>query len=56
MRKKCAICHNNMQGESGKLKGTMIKIKENSKTNLIYVCSKCEKQKDWMEKAVIKAA
>jgi len=57
MAKKCANCKENIEEEYGKLQGTVIKVKdENNKNQLIYVCSICQKQKDWIEKAKIKSA
>jgi DNA-directed RNA polymerase subunit RPC12/RpoP len=56
MEKKCAVCDKKIEEEGGKLQGTMIKVKEGNKNNLIYVCSECEKDKDYLEKAVIRAA
>ena len=56
MGKICAICDKEIKEEGGKLQGTMIKVKEDNKNNLIYVCSDCQKEKDYLEKAIIKAA
>jgi len=57
MAKKCAICDNKIDEEYNKLKGTLVKVKdENNKNQLIYVCSSCQKQQDWIEKAKIKGA
>ncbi len=56
MSKKCAICYNSIKEEFGKLKGTILKITENKKNRFIYVCSDCQKQKNWIEKAKIKSA
>tara|TARA_Y100000310_G_scaffold268797_1_gene281604 strand:+ start:10107 stop:10277 length:171 start_codon:yes stop_codon:yes gene_type:complete len=56
MGKICAVCDKEIEEEGGKLQGTMIKVKEGNKNNLIYVCSDCEKDKDYLEKAVIRAA
>ena len=53
---KCVICNKNIEEEFGKLKGTVLKITENNKNRFIYVCSDCQKQEDWIEKAKIKAA
>ena len=54
--KRCVICDKNIEENKGKLDGTMIKVKENSKNKLIYVCSECEKEEGYIEKAVIRAA
>jgi len=57
MSKKCAICNEEMEDDYGKLKGTIIKVKdENNKNQLIHVCSDCQKKEGWMEKAKIKGA
>jgi len=56
MVKKCAICNNDIKEEYEKLKGTMLKVKENNKNKLIYVCSECQKKPDWIEKAEVKSA
>ena len=55
MAKKCVICGENIEEEFGKLQGTIIKVIENSKNKLIYICSTCQKEKDWIEKAKIKS-
>jgi len=55
--KKCSICGEEISEDSGKLAGTMIKVRnEKGKTEFIYVCSKCEKEKDYIERAVVRAA
>jgi len=56
MAKKCIICQEKIEEEYGKLKGTIIKVKEEDKNKFIHVCSNCQKQKDWIEKAKIKSA
>jgi len=57
MAKKCSICNENLEEEFGKLGGTIIKVKdENNKNQLVYVCSNCQKQEGWIEKAKIKSA
>ncbi len=57
MGKKCVICGETIGEEYGKLKGTMVKAKdEKSKNQLIYVCSMCQKKEDWIEKAKVKGA
>ena len=46
-----------MEEDYGKLKGTIIKVKdENKKIQFIYVCSECMKKDDWMNTAKIKGA
>jgi len=57
MKKICAICNKNIKEENGKLQGTLIKVRdEKGKKQFIYVCSKCEKDKDYIERAVVRAA
>ncbi len=55
MAKKCVNCGSIIEEEYGKLQGTIIKVKENNKNKFIYVCSGCQKEKDWIEKAKIKS-
>lgn len=57
MVKACAICNEKIEEEYEKLKGTIVKAKdENNKNQLIFVCSNCQKQEGWIDKAKIKAA
>lgn len=57
MANKCILCNEKIQEEFGKLKGTIIKATdENKKNKFIYVCSDCQKDKDWIEKAKVKGA
>lgn len=57
MTKKCVICSEKINEENGKLKGTMIKVKNlEGKNELIYVCSECQKKDNWIEKAKIVSA
>ena len=55
MANKCAICDKNIEEEFGKLKGTTIKVLEESRNKLVHVCSTCQKEKDWIEKAKIRS-
>jgi len=55
MAKKCVICSNSIEEEFGKLQGTMLKLKEDNKNQLIFVCSTCQQQENWIEKAKIKS-
>ena len=48
MVKKCAICNKRVEEEGGKLKGTMLKMKD-KKSFFIYVCNDCQKQEDWIK-------
>ena len=55
MVEKCIICSSEISEEFGKLEGTIIKAKnEKVKNDLLYVCSDCQKQDDWIEKAKVK--
>ena len=54
--KKCSICNSEINEEFGKIKGTLLKIKEAGQNMFIGVCSECQKQDDWIEKAKIKSA
>jgi hypothetical protein len=57
MGKKCAICNEAIEEEFGKLKGTIVKAKdENNKIQFIHVCSICQKKDDWVNTAKIKSA
>lgn len=56
MSKKCAVCNEKIKEEFGKLRGTVLKVIENNKNKLIYVCSDCQKKEGWIERAKIKAA
>jgi len=57
MEKRCAICNKNIEEENGKLQGTLIKVRdETGKKQFVYVCSKCEKDKNYIERAVVRAA
>ena len=57
MVKKCASCGKKIDEDSGKLQGALIKIRdEKGKKSFVYVCSDCEKEKDWIERAVVRAA
>ena len=52
MAKKCVICESGIEEEYGKLQGTIVKVKdENNQNNFIHVCSGCQKEEDWVEKA-----
>ncbi len=57
MVKECAICNETIEEDYGKLKGSIIKVRdENNKSQFIHVCSGCQKQDKWVEKAKIKGA
>ena len=50
------LCGENISEEYGKLRGTCLKVLEDKKNELIYVCSDCQKDKNWIEKAKVKSA
>ena len=57
MRKRCAICNKAISEEFGKLRGTMLKVLDlNKKAEFVFVCSSCQKQDNWDERAKIKSA
>lgn len=56
MTRKCALCNEEVEEDYGKLKGAVIKVKVKNKNIPIFVCSYCQKQDNWIEKAKIKAA
>ncbi len=56
MTEKCILCGNQIQEQYGKLQGTILKVKEDNKNKFIYVCSDCQKDDKWIEKAKIKSA
>jgi len=57
MSKNCAICRENIKEDNGKLKGTIVRVKdEENKSQFIHVCSGCQKQNKWIERAKIKSA
>ena len=57
MTKKCILCNEKIQEEYGKLKGTIIKAKdENNKNQIILVCLDCQKLPNHIENAKIKSA
>jgi len=55
MDKKCIICDRDMIEMSGKLQGTAVKVREDNKNRLIYICSECQKKENWIEEAKIKS-
>ena len=56
MVKKCASCGEKIEEDSGKLIGSMVKVKnEKGKRVFVYVCSNCMKDKEWIERAVVRA-
>ena len=54
---KCVLCEEKIDEEFGKLKGTIVKAKNEKGVNeLIYVCSGCQSKRDWVNEAKIKGA
>ena len=57
MGKRCDVCKKKIEEEGGKLQGTIINVKnEFGKRQFVCVCSDCEKKKDYIERAVVRAA
>ncbi|MEK6872240.1 MAG: hypothetical protein AABX16_05025 [Nanoarchaeota archaeon] len=57
MGKKCIICNASIEEEYGKLQGTILKVRdEHNKNQFFHVCSTCQKDKEWITKANIRAA
>lgn len=55
MGEKCILCDEGIEEYYGKLKGTMIKAKNELGINeFIHVCSGCQKTDNWYETALIK--
>ncbi|MFA6022452.1 MAG: hypothetical protein WC781_00005 [Candidatus Pacearchaeota archaeon] len=45
MAEKCEICGEKIEETFlGKLNGTTVKVKKNTKTGLVYVCNSCQKE------------
>jgi len=57
MEKRCACCNKDIKEADGKLQGTLINVRDESgRRQFIYVCSECEKDKDYIERAVVRGA
>lgn len=57
MVKKCVICKDKIQEEYGKLKGTLIKARNEFGVNaFIHICSGCQREEGWYEKAMVRGA
>jgi uncharacterized protein with PIN domain len=55
VKNKCVICNDEIEDVYGKLKGTIVKVKnEKKESELIYVCSNCQKKDNWIEDAKVK--
>ena len=53
--KRCVICNKKIEEECGKLRGTILNVKnEKRKKQFIYVCNDCQKKDNWIETAKIK--
>lgn len=45
MAEKCESCGEKIEkDEIGKIKGTIVKVKEDKKNEFVYFCSECQKQ------------
>jgi hypothetical protein len=52
---RCVLCDEDVAGEHGKLRGTIVRAKNlESKNEFLYVCSSCQRQEAWVEKAKVK--
>jgi len=52
---KCVLCDEKIEQDNNKLKGTIVKAKNEKGINdFIYVCSECQKKDDWINNAKIK--
>jgi hypothetical protein len=50
--KKCELCKQEIDEEYGKLKGTIVRtLNEKKNREFKYVCSNCQKENGWIEKA-----
>ncbi|MBS3076032.1 hypothetical protein J4429_06280 [Candidatus Pacearchaeota archaeon] len=57
MEKRCMICDEVIDEDYGKLRGTLLKVRdENHQNYFIPVCNQCQKQENWIEKAKVKGA
>jgi len=57
MPEKCVLCNEKIEEEFGKLKGTIVKARNEKGVNdLIYVCSLCQKKDNWIEDAKVRGA
>jgi len=57
MAKKCISCNEVIEEEHGKIKGTLLRVKnENNKNEFIPVCSECQKKTGLEDRAKIKGA
>ena len=57
MDEKCVLCGEGIEENYGKLKGTVIKSKNEEGINeLIHVCNGCQKIDGWLDEATIRGA
>lgn len=57
MSRNCILCNESIEEDFGKLNGTMVKIKDDSnKSQFVHICSGCQKQNNWLERAKVKSA
>jgi hypothetical protein len=57
MPKNCIICNETIEEDFGKLKGTILRVRdETNQSQFLHVCSGCQKQDNWIEKAKVKGA
>ena len=55
--KRCDSCNKEIEEDSGKLAGSIVKVKNGiGKKVFVYACSDCMKDKEWIERAVVRAA
>jgi hypothetical protein len=51
------MCDEKIDEDNGKLKGTILRVKnEKGRREFLYVCSSCQKQEGWIEKAKVRGA
>lgn len=52
---RCILCEDEVEEQHGKLNGTIIKAKNlDNKNDFLFVCSSCQKDDTWIEKAKVK--
>ena len=55
MAKRCILCDEKIEENYGKLKGTILKSRNEKNVNeMIYVCHECQKKDNWIENAKVK--
>lgn len=53
---RCAVCQDVIEEEFGKLKGTLLRLVDDKRARFVRVCSSCQKDAKWQEKAKIRGA